>query len=266
VESTSYQYIDVKCAASNVPLQSSDGDKCCSDCGAVVVVSAGNVDNDATKYAPGNCQGTLVIAAHSTDDGRKLSSSNWGNNVALSAPGIVSVRSNDEKYGPATQGNYFTERVHGTSGATALVSVTLGRMFSANPQLTVDRAIAILKETVTPYELSCPGCGVGMLNAYGAIMASVVRVPYSVEMSPSWGNVRRGTCIYVYATVKDQYGQVLPDRDLIWKTSTNLAGYGGMGQPNRNYVCGNAVGPGEVTAQVVNYPGALGRANIGVAP
>jgi serine protease len=54
--------------------------------GAVLIVSAGNQARDASQYFPGNCNGTMVIAA-STRQGTLATYSNFGPTVDIAAPG-----------------------------------------------------------------------------------------------------------------------------------------------------------------------------------
>ena len=54
--------------------------------GATLIAAAGNAGANATLYFPGNCNGVLSIGA-STRQGTMAAYSNWGQTVALSAPG-----------------------------------------------------------------------------------------------------------------------------------------------------------------------------------
>jgi len=58
--------------------------------GSVIIAAAGNSNQNASGYFPANCKGVLSVAA-STRDGKLASYSNWGESVALSAPGGDSV-------------------------------------------------------------------------------------------------------------------------------------------------------------------------------
>ena len=54
--------------------------------GAVVIAAAGNNNRNVSGFFPANCKGVVAVAA-STRDGRLAAYSNWGNLIAVSAPG-----------------------------------------------------------------------------------------------------------------------------------------------------------------------------------
>lgn len=104
--------------------------------GSVVVAAAGNANDDAGAYAPGNCAGVVTVGATGRD-GKRASYSNFGDVVALSAPGGslnadggVLAASNDG----ATSPQAATLRAgEGTSIAAAHVSATLAAIAAEYP-------------------------------------------------------------------------------------------------------------------------------------
>jgi hypothetical protein len=54
--------------------------------GALVIAAAGNSNGNVSSYFPANCDGVIAVAA-STRDGKLAGYSNWGEVIAMSAPG-----------------------------------------------------------------------------------------------------------------------------------------------------------------------------------
>ncbi|NBX68911.1 MAG: hypothetical protein EBR01_08120 [Proteobacteria bacterium] len=115
----------------------------------VVVVSAGNDGENIEKQgiypAKFKLSNQLTVAA-STEQDELLESSNWGHNsVHISAPG-------EELIGPWID---EWETNSGTSFSAAVVTGAVGLVRSANPKLTADQVVKIIKATaekVTPQE------------------------------------------------------------------------------------------------------------------
>ena len=131
--------------------------------GAVVIVSAGNSNEDAKYHMPSNVDGVIVVSA--VDESlRKASFSNTNASLKrpIAAPGvnILSLKPG---------GEYV--QMSGTSMSTPVVSGLVGIMRSLNPDLTADEAYAILKDTGKTLQDS-RSIGI-MVNANDAI-ASVV--------------------------------------------------------------------------------------------
>jgi thermitase len=107
--------------------------------GAIVIVSAGNADEDAIGHMPSNVPGVIVVSA--VDENlRKASFSNTNTSLErpIAAPGvnILSLRS---------RGGYM--RMSGTSMSTPIVSGLVGVMRALNPHITAAEAYRILQET-----------------------------------------------------------------------------------------------------------------------
>ncbi|MDT8445520.1 MAG: S8 family serine peptidase [bacterium] len=108
--------------------------KAAADKGAVVVQAAGN-DNFLAALDPmKRAQGSLVIGAVDRN-GARASFSNYGPEVNLSAPGVGI-------FGALPERRFGTR--DGTSMAAPLVAGVLGLMFSAEPELTAERAISLI--------------------------------------------------------------------------------------------------------------------------
>jgi serine protease len=149
--------------------------------GTVIVASAGNENDDATLYAPGNCSGVVNVGALARS-GERAGYSNWGRRVDLSAPGgdvdadgqILSTHYT----GSTTPGEPTYELAIGTSFAAPLVSGTVSLMLSRNPNLTPGQALSILQGTARdfPAGSTCAVggfCGTGMLDAGLAVQATI---------------------------------------------------------------------------------------------
>lgn len=106
---------------------------------AIVVVAAGNSDDEASRYTPANVPGVICVSA--IDETRKKSVfSNYmdGIQMPLAAPGanIYSTMPNN-KYAALS----------GTSMATPMVSSIVALMKSISPQLSAEEIFNILNET-----------------------------------------------------------------------------------------------------------------------
>ncbi|MCH8276073.1 MAG: S8 family serine peptidase [Bacteroidetes bacterium] len=105
----------------------------------IVVVSAGNSNEDAVGHMPSNVDGVIVVSA--VDENlQKASFSNTNGSLAMpiTAPGvnILSLK---------TEGGYV--QMSGTSMSTPMVSGLVGVMRAFSPDLTADEVYAILHST-----------------------------------------------------------------------------------------------------------------------
>ncbi|WP_179958138.1 S8 family serine peptidase [Chitinimonas arctica] len=146
--------------------------------GAVVVVSAGNDNQDASGFSPANCSGVITVAALDSL-GARASYSNYGSIVDIAAPGGTITNNNVRDAivtpfndGSTTPGNDNYNYAQGTSLAAPHVAAVAALMLSANPSLSPDQVEAILKATSHRFVGSCAGCGAGMLDAYSAVLAA----------------------------------------------------------------------------------------------
>jgi thermitase len=110
--------------------------------GAIVVVAAGNSDENAKDFSPANAEGVITVSAVET--GLKMASfSNYVTDVkmGIAAPGV-------NIYSTFPKNEY--KFLSGTSMATPYVAGLLGLMKSINPNLDSQAAYQIIKETGIP--------------------------------------------------------------------------------------------------------------------
>lgn len=109
--------------------------------GAIVVVAAGNSNDDARRYSPANIPGVITVAAVDPNL-RKASFSNTNNGLRMpiAAPGVDILSS-------TPGGNY--QSFNGTSMATPLVSGLVGMLRAYNPDISAEEAYRIIESTGT---------------------------------------------------------------------------------------------------------------------
>lgn len=145
--------------------------------GAVVIVAAGNSNEDASKHTPANCANVVTVAATGRT-GARASYSNYGAKIDVAAPGgdqstgtangVLSTL-ND---GYSTAGNDSYVYYQGTSMAAPHVAGVAALMVARNPSLTPDEIEVLLKSTTRPLPKACTvGCGKGIVNAAAAVTA-----------------------------------------------------------------------------------------------
>ena len=153
--------------------------------GAIFAVAAGNENEDTARKFPCNQQRVICVGA-SKPNTRRASYSNFGAEVTLMAPGgEVAEDTNGDGYG---DGVLSTARgsdgadaylfYNGTSMATPHVAGLLALMKQARrdaslSELTHAEASAMLAQTAIPGAQCNEGCGAGLVNAHGAILAAL---------------------------------------------------------------------------------------------
>jgi serine protease len=141
--------------------------------GTVVVVAAGNENQNASNSNPANCSGVIAVAATNKSGGR-ASYSNYGTVVDVAAPGgdtgaaILSTLN----AGTTTPGADNYVGYMGTSMATPHVAGVVALMLAKNPALTPDDVEAKLKSSARAFPASCSGCGAGIVDANAAVDAA----------------------------------------------------------------------------------------------
>jgi serine protease len=145
--------------------------------GAVVVVSAGNSNADASGFSPASCNGVITVAAVNRGGGRAYYS-NFGARVTVAAPGgdmrssaangILSTL-NAGRTAPGVDSYAWYQ---GTSMAAPHVAGVAALMLSRNPALTPDDVAARLRSSARPFPAACTGCGAGIVDASAAIDAA----------------------------------------------------------------------------------------------
>ncbi len=113
--------------------------------GAILVAAAGNANDDAAKYAPGNCSGVITVGS-TTSSGVRAGYSNYGPVVDIAAPGgdnaaPVQAPSNTGTTSPdqPTRTGDF-----GTSVSAAHVSAGAAVLAAGNPTISPDAAYRAL--------------------------------------------------------------------------------------------------------------------------
>jgi len=145
--------------------------------GAVVVVAAGNSNQDASLHTPANCAGVVTVAANGRGGGR-APYSNYGAKIDVTAPGgnqstgaangVLSTL-ND---GYSTAGNDNYAYYQGTSMAAPHVAGVAALMLSRHPELTPNEVEVLLKSTARALPAACTGgCGRGIVHASAAVNA-----------------------------------------------------------------------------------------------
>ncbi|MEZ4829927.1 MAG: S8 family serine peptidase [Bacteroidia bacterium] len=109
--------------------------------GAVVVVAAGNSNDDARRYSPANIEGVIVVSAVDENFNKAVfSNTNTSLKMPIAAPGVNILSS--------VPGSQYMS-YNGTSMATPIVSGLVGIMRSFDPKLSADDIYRILNETGT---------------------------------------------------------------------------------------------------------------------
>jgi serine protease len=156
--------------------------------GGVVVVAAGNSNDDAANYQPSSCQNVVVVGA-TNNSGIKSSYSNYGSLVTISAQGdsIYSTRNS----GTTTPGSPNYAYMSGTSMATPHVAGVVSLILSIRPDLTYSQVVKILKNSASPFPAGsyCQTsglCGTGILNAQAALEAAQNYSGATDTPTPTW--------------------------------------------------------------------------------
>lgn len=165
--------------------------------GAVVVVSAGNSNDDASNYSPASCPGVITVAATGITSKRAYYS-NYGRTVEIAAPGGGIYQDDDPNTGlisyngfiwqalnngtttPVAEGTSYSGYA-GTSQAAPHVSGTVALMQSARKSLrmrplTPGQVLEIIERTAQrPVVRPDPreSIGAGILDADAAVEAAV---------------------------------------------------------------------------------------------
>ena len=126
----------------------------------LVVCSAGNTGSSGSHYPSGYDETIGVIAVDKNN--QKMSTSNYGNDNYLSAPG-------SSIYSTLPNGQYGY--LSGTSMAAGVVSGIAAYVLSLNPSMTVEQLKSVLSETATDiYDKGFDAySGWGVINPYQAI-------------------------------------------------------------------------------------------------
>jgi hypothetical protein len=144
--------------------------------GSIIIAAAGN-QNHFSNYYPTSYPGVISVAAVYSND-QKADFSNFGPNIAISAPGseILSTTLNDQ-YG---SGGW------GTSFAAPIVAGLLGLVKSYHPDWTSDQVITQVLGAADDIDIINPGfenlLGSGRINAYRALDDSGVTLEQEITI------------------------------------------------------------------------------------
>lgn len=143
--------------------------------GTVVVIAAGNDNDNANNYNPGNCSGVVNVASTNRNGGRAYYS-NYGTSVDVAAPGGAMNSANDSNgvlstynTGTTTPGSDSYGYSQGTSMAAPHVAGVAALVLQKKPTATPDEIESILKTTTRAFPATCSNCGTGIVDAAAAV-------------------------------------------------------------------------------------------------
>lgn len=119
--------------------------------GVVVVVAAGNENQNACNVSPARANGAITVGSTQSNDYRS-SFSNWGTCVNIFAPGSNITSS-------WSTGNTATNVISGTSMATPHVAGAAALYLAANPNATPAQVEQALYANASPNKVINPGSG-----------------------------------------------------------------------------------------------------------
>ena len=144
--------------------------------GAVVVIAAGNDNDNSANYNPGNCSGVVNVASVGRNGGRAYYS-NYGSNIDVAAPGGAQSFANDPEgvlstynSGNNTPSSDSYSYSQGTSMAAPHVAGVAALIKQAKPSATPDEIESILKNTTKSFAATCNSCGTGIVDAAAAVL------------------------------------------------------------------------------------------------
>ncbi|WP_105174945.1 S8 family peptidase [Pseudoalteromonas sp. T1lg122] len=157
--------------------------------GTVIVIAAGNDNDNSANYNPGNCNGVVNVASVGRNGGRAYYS-NYGSNIDVAAPGGAQSFANDSEgvlsthnsgsTSPSSDSYHYSQ---GTSMAAPHVAGVAALIKQAKPSATPDEIESILKSTTRSFPATCTSCGTGIVDAAAAVAAASGTTP------PPTGNV-----------------------------------------------------------------------------
>ncbi len=146
--------------------------------GTVVIVAAGNENQNASNSNPANCAGVVTVAA-TNRNGARAPYSNYGAVVDVAAPGgdangyiLSTLNAGTSSPGADNYAGY-----QGTSMATPHVAGVAALMLARNSALTPDDIEAKLKSTARAFPGVCSQCGTGIVDAGAAVAAATTTTP-----------------------------------------------------------------------------------------
>ncbi|CAM4279924.1 S8 family peptidase [Pseudoalteromonas ostreae] len=146
--------------------------------GSVIVIAAGNDNDNANNYNPGNCNGVVNVASVGRNGGRAYYS-NYGTSIDVAAPGGAQSFANDSEgvlsthnsgsSSPSSDSYHYSQ---GTSMAAPHVAGVAALIKQAKPNATPDEIESILKSSSRSFPATCNNCGTGIVDAAAAVAAA----------------------------------------------------------------------------------------------
>jgi len=195
---------------------------------AIVVVAAGNEDDDAGFTTPANCANVIVVGATEAR-GRRAPYSNYGSRIDVMAPGgdLTADRNADGQpdgvlsLSRDANGAFGYGLAQGTSMAAPHVAGVISLMKRFDAGLSTTQALAALTETARPLTATECGrpiggeCGAGLIDAAAALAA----VEGEVIPTPGGGEI-------AYDPNPVDYGATIVERDIrLTNTGTATVGW-----------------------------------------
>ncbi len=138
--------------------------------GILVVASAGNFSTEQPQY-PAAYPGVIAVAALDST-GRKLPSSNYGEDIAVSAPGQAI-------YSPDAISDTSRSEFEGTSAAAPMVAALIALKMRLDPGLSPHEILWLLQNSADPIDSANPQyagkLGAGKINAERFLRSDVDR-------------------------------------------------------------------------------------------
>ena len=169
--------------------------------GTVVIVAAGNENQNASNSNPANCAGVVAVAA-TNRNGARAPYSNYGTVVDVAAPGgdangyiLSTLNAGTSSPGADNYAGY-----QGTSMATPHVAGVAALMLARNSALTPDDIESKLKSTARAFPGTCSQCGTGIVDAGAAVAAATTATAPTISETESNNTISTANAIATAGT------------------------------------------------------------------
>ena len=164
---------------------------------AMLVISAGNSNTNASNASPANCAGVITVGA-TTRTGARTSFSNYGSIVDVAAPGADILSTLNA--GSTVPGADSYVPKSGTSMAAPHVAGVAALMLAKNAALTPDQVESMLKSSARAFPVS-PGTtttiGTGIVDAKKAVDTAMGSQPTALAEGESNNTVATARAVTV---------------------------------------------------------------------